>query len=177
MTFECAVRVEGQRCRNQDEGDATYLGSLTFCAYHQHAFEEIALSRQLVDEITSARVKRGPLGELFEQFSKVDPRAPRTRRDMRDEAAVYFLHCGDFIKIGYSSSPHMRLRQIQASDGTLHPEGMDPSGAVLLKTAPGGYRHEQELHARFSSLRHTGEWFRADADLTDFINSIESVPS
>lgn len=176
MSFECAVRIEGQRCANPEPGGTTFLGSLTFCDFHQQAFEELVFSDQLLQEVTAARVARTEIGQILASFA-TSPKAPHVPASaMRDEATVYFFRCEDFIKIGYSASPHMRLRQIQSADGTKHPEGMNPSGAVLVKTMPGGYAQEQILHRNFKHLRHTGEWFHADPELIEFIHAIEETP-
>jgi hypothetical protein len=48
----------------------------------------------------------------------------------------------------------------------------NPTIVEVLKTIPGGYPEEQELHKKFAHLNKTGEWFYAAQELTDFIQSI-----
>ena len=173
MNFECAATIDSQRCASRDQGDTTYLGALTFCASHQEAFEDLVRSRKLADEVTSARVARSELGKALAQWKPVHSTADPARRDMRYEASVYFLRCGDYIKIGYSAAPHMRLRQIKSDDGTKRPSDIDCASTVLVQTEPGGFNRERELHAKFAHLRHTGEWFTEAPELTDYIRNIE----
>jgi hypothetical protein len=69
---------------------------------------------------------------------------------------VYFLRCGDFVKIGFSADPQRRLRYLQTAT---------PFDFELLGYHAGTKWHEQRLHKVFASLRHRHEWFRADQNL------------
>jgi len=74
---------------------------------------------------------------------------------------VYFLRCGDFVKIGYSATPDVRVRDL--SNAT-------PYQVELIGLHPGSKRHEFALHKYFSNLRHSDkrEWFI----LTDGIRDV-----
>jgi hypothetical protein len=174
MSFECAAVIEGQRCRGEEQGDTVYLEALTFCAPHQEAFEDLVTSKKLLLEIASARMCRTDWGKAaMEATRNPQPRKPiPERRDMRAEATVYFIRCEGYIKIGYAIAPHKRLRQLQATDGTKYPEGINCSTAALIQTEPGGFDRERELHSKFSHLRHTGEWFTESKELTDYIKGL-----
>ena len=80
----------------------------------------------------------------------------KPQKDDHERGEVYFLECGDFIKIGFSIQSHRRLRCLQASI---------PMGTrVLCKT----YCHkilERRLHKKFAHLRANGEWFRKAPEL------------
>jgi hypothetical protein len=83
---------------------------------------------------------------------------------------VYFIETedGEFVKIGYSARPYQRLSQL----GTLRP------GAFALRVIgwiPGTYRTERWLHAKFSTDRDNGEWFRNSMRLRAFIAAIGLV--
>lgn len=79
---------------------------------------------------------------------------------------VYFARSRGLIKIGYSSEPDRRMKSLATTW---------PHPVRLLKLVPGGKRLEAEYHERFGHLRHVGEWFRADRDLIEFIDSLEGV--
>lgn len=66
---------------------------------------------------------------------------------------VYFLRCGDFVKIGYSTDPQRRLRYLQTAT---------PFSFEILGAHVGTRQHEQQLHKIFAPLRHRHEWFRID---------------
>lgn len=71
---------------------------------------------------------------------------------------VYFLRCGDFVKIGFSAQPKRRLRHLQTAT---------PFDFELLGMHPGLRWQEQQLHKIFASLRHRHEWFRVDQTILD----------
>jgi len=178
MSFECAVRIDGDRGHNPKQGDTTYLRVLTFCEPHQEAFEELVIHRQLLMEVTSAQVGRTEIGKMFADLARTPRLAAETpprRRDMRYEATVYFFRCERYIKIGYSIDPIKRLRAIRSGDGTKAPDGINSALTVLLNTETGGFDRERELHAQFAHLRHTGEWFTEAPELTEYIESLSEA--
>jgi len=71
---------------------------------------------------------------------------------------VYFLRCGDFVKIGYSASPKGRLRALRTSM---------PFDCEIVGIHSGTKNHEQQLHRIFSHLRHRNEWFRLDESIVE----------
>jgi hypothetical protein len=79
---------------------------------------------------------------------------------------VYFVECGDFVKIGWcSGDPIRRLSELQNGN---------PHRMSLLGTMRGGPREEAALHRRFSELRGRGEWFRKSSALLDLIQAVKS---
>jgi len=82
-----------------------------------------------------------------------DPDLPRPRVEV-----VYYIRYAERIKIGTSSRPRQRLGAI------WHDE--------LLAFEPGGRAVEQARHRRFAHLREGGEWFTADQELLDHIESL-----
>jgi DNA-binding transcriptional regulator YdaS (Cro superfamily) len=64
---------------------------------------------------------------------------------------VYFLRCGDFVKIGYSATPDIRIRALRT--GCPYP-------VELIGIHPGSLADEKYLHRRFSPVHHEREWFR-----------------
>lgn len=85
---------------------------------------------------------------------------------------VYFVEAGDYIKIGYSKNPLVRLGQIRAGVQVVKPEDLDTSNARLLAIEEGDLSTEKQLHRRFKEFREVGEWFRKNDRITHYIQSI-----
>ncbi len=64
---------------------------------------------------------------------------------------IYFIRCGQHVKIGVSARPWDRLAEFQ----TANPEPLE-----MLAVAPGDFGFESELHRLFGEHRGVGEWFR-----------------
>lgn len=94
----------------------------------------------------------------------------KCRRKIHDEEShsqtVYFISADglDFIKIGITKDLETRLKKMQVGS---------PFRFQVLRTVRGEEPHEIALHKRFSHLRHDREWFRADLELLQFIESLE----
>ncbi|MDP3940647.1 MAG: GIY-YIG nuclease family protein [Deltaproteobacteria bacterium] len=73
---------------------------------------------------------------------------------------VYFLRCGDFIKIGWSKEFGRRIKALSTSS---------PYDIELITTIDGSPKLERELHKRFSSHHHRNEWFRLEGELAYYI--------
>jgi len=85
----------------------------------------------------------------------------------RDEGAprqyVYFAsNQGGHIKIGFSSNPWARVRELSTGGGPLR----------LLAVQSGSRQDEAALHLRFSALRKHGEWFEPGQELLTCINDV-----
>jgi hypothetical protein len=76
---------------------------------------------------------------------------------------VYFI--GNFqegkCKIGCSSNPSKRLKQIQTSS---------PFKVSLLKTVPGDFAEEKKWHKLFEWCKESGEWYNLVPEILEFIN-------
>ena len=81
-------------------------------------------------------------------------------------SVVYFIGCGDFIKIGLASS--LRRSNLFLSNATPYP-------LVVLATVSGDRRTEKRIHRRFDAARHKGEWFRKTPELLALIDQINSA--
>lgn len=81
-----------------------------------------------------------------------------------NEEIVYFLGAGPFIKIGKATgSAENRVAQLQTGC---------PFPITVIKTMPGGYKVERELHKKFKRLHAYGEWFHAAPELCSYIQSL-----
>lgn len=67
---------------------------------------------------------------------------------------IYFIQCGERVKIGWSRDPRRRLVKIQSDNGTP---------CVLLGAVPGTLDQEAEAHDLLRPWRVSGEWFDGNA--------------
>jgi hypothetical protein len=86
--------------------------------------------------------------------------------DPSSRNVVYFIECGDFIKIGFASSVKQRLSDLSIAT---------PYPLVILATVSGDMSTEKRLHQRFCVARHKGEWFRKTPQLLCFIDALNKV--
>jgi hypothetical protein len=82
------------------------------------------------------------------------------------EDEVYLIRCGGFVKIGYANDVRYRLRTLRLAN---------PHEITLIGSARGGKAAEAELHRRFATYHHRGEWFRIEGTLREFIEQIEKA--
>lgn len=69
---------------------------------------------------------------------------------------VYFIRCGDYVKIGFSHEPEARQRELETGN---------PEKCVLVAMHEGTQSDERKLHRYFVSWHVRGEWFRWCADI------------
>lgn len=81
----------------------------------------------------------------------VDPRLTQERSPHVPKGGIYFMRAGDRIKIGFSTNPLDRFKQLQTSS---------PVDLELLAYLPGTFDDEREMHRLFGSLHVRGEWFQ-----------------
>jgi hypothetical protein len=75
--------------------------------------------------------------------------------------AVYYMRAGDRVKIGWSTWPEHRVKQ-------LHGELLGYQ-EYTTKCHPHCW-HERDAQARWLSFHLTHEWFRADPELLTWIS-------
>tara|TARA_R110002012_G_C11272198_1_gene569572 strand:+ start:86 stop:550 length:465 start_codon:yes stop_codon:yes gene_type:complete len=61
---------------------------------------------------------------------------------------VYFIQCGDYVKIGCSTNPKRRLKEMMVNN---------PYECKLLKVDT--ENEEEYWHNKFISCKHRGEWY------------------
>jgi hypothetical protein len=91
-------------------------------------------------------------------------------RQEKNRPCVYFLRCGNFVKIGKTTygSLNNRISALQ----TGNPDPMILIGLIPDKTyttSKSSCALEYDLHNRFSHLRKTGEWFEWSHEIQDFL--------
>lgn len=91
--------------------------------------------------------------------------APWSRDVVSPNANVYFIRDGNKrrVKIGMSTNVENRLK------GLAHPFLGE---LTVMGTVPGGYAMEREMHHRFAEHRISGEWFKLEGDLAEFVKTL-----
>lgn len=84
----------------------------------------------------------------------------RWREDNRPEPAVYFVKCGEFIKIGWSENWHSRIKRLNVDN---------PHSIEILLVLGRPKIFEKTMHRQFAEMRHRGEWFRDHPDIRAYI--------
>lgn len=79
---------------------------------------------------------------------------------------IYFAKCGNFVKIGVTGAPRLRMLQLQMSN---------PLPIELQLLIRGDRSRELEIHAQLSALRQRGEWYRIERPLLRLIRQLRPV--
>lgn len=164
-----------QTCANPVDRDSPE--TVPLCSEHlidlQAAFLEPVLAKiQAATQGLQDAYDRGVADEVQRRLD-IQQKQEELDAARRDAGArVYFLRCGGFIKIGFTTNLHSRIDTITKSGGVLMPDGLPYWTAELATATPGGMDDEKGLHKRFHHLRHTGEWFTEAPELTEYIDSI-----
>lgn len=112
-------------------------------AFHDTAW----LERRRALDRRRLRPNRSPVQEIIDGIHLNNNRLSGARMTF-----IYFIRCGEFVKIGRSDNAPARLRELQR-------------GAPMPLSLIGAYRgfgcDETALHHAFAADRHCGEWFRS----------------
>lgn len=76
---------------------------------------------------------------------------------------LYFMGCGDAVKIGISSDPDARMEVLQTGA---------PGGMTLLATIPNSGHLEATCHNRLAHLQISGEWYRHTFEVDALIREL-----
>lgn len=76
---------------------------------------------------------------------------------------LYFIGCGDAVKIGISSDPNARLETLAAGA---------PGKLDLIAMIPKAGNLETECHKRLAHLHIHGEWFRRTSEIDTLIKGL-----
>jgi hypothetical protein len=81
---------------------------------------------------------------------------------------IYFIKCGEFVKIGRSNDPNRRLDELKAAN---------PYDLKIIGVVDGGDAEEQRLQAAFESYHHKYEWFFLSKAINSFVDKHCIKPS
>jgi hypothetical protein len=110
--------------------------------------------------ITTNTVTPWPAG------ARVPPVEERPIRHLRRRGLIYFLTDGEQIKIGFSTYPDARLKDI---------EGDRQCSLVMLGFFKGCHDEEGSLHRHFKHLHVRGDWFRSSQEIIKMIRALEDA--
>lgn len=106
-------------------------------------------------------------------LSRCDTIALSIARQMSEERQqtegyIYFVQCGEFVKIGYTANPNSRMSKFKTNN---------PYECRLVALIDGGKIIEAQMHERFAEFHHRGEWYRCGDALMSFIASLSEQPT
>jgi hypothetical protein len=133
---------------------------------HEIVTRRQAIERGLVRFLTGRPCRHGHLAERYTSGACTECCRGRRRWLTEGRGEIYFLECGDFVKIGFASVLEGRLRSLRTAN---------PYPLNILATISGYASTEKRLHARFAGARHRGEWFCRTPELLKFINEINGA--
>lgn len=90
----------------------------------------------------------------------VDNQKTENDKRSRSNRLVYFMRCGEKVKIGISFDPERRREELQR---------MNADELTIIHTEPGGKEREKELHLKFEDFRSHGEWFEYCDKIEEYI--------
>lgn len=94
--------------------------------------------------------------------------APFGREGGKYVGSVYVVRCQEYYKIGRSTVPYERAKQIQVDS---------PHPVELIHVMPNQnrLRAEKYLHHRFATHRHAGEWFALPDDAVAWLRGVGDI--
>ena len=72
---------------------------------------------------------------------------------------IYFIKCGDFVKIGYSKSVEKRLKSLQTAN---------PNQLEIISSFDGNRKEEEHIHYRFRKFKVSGDWFILTDEIKEY---------
>lgn len=114
-----------------------------------------------------AELKRLEIAESFaaivRRYSPNRPKKEVVASRQHKNKYLYFMACGDAVKIGVSSCPDSRLETLQTGA---------PGELSLVASIPNAGHLEAECHRRLSHLHLSGEWFRHTEEVDALIKEL-----
>ena len=84
-----------------------------------------------------------------------------------DGQFVYYIQSAQFVKIGCSSKPEDRVKQLGRRGSRTSKPSIWAGNPALIGYEIGGPELEAERHQQFAHLHDQGEWFNLTAELAD----------
>lgn len=107
-----------------------------------------------------AEIRAEQLKRFAEPPARVPPPKPHRPRKGYVSGHVYFLRCGDNVKIGFSVDVRERERTLRTGNA---------EHAFVCKVIPGDLGTERDFHTRFAAYRRNGEWFELRGELARYL--------
>lgn len=79
---------------------------------------------------------------------------------------IYFIRSEDYIKIGYSTDPWLRMASLQTGN---------PKPLEMIAVCPGDYEMERELSLSFKDYHYRGEWFHRCGPIESYCETMRSI--
>jgi hypothetical protein len=89
-----------------------------------------------------------------------DTYAPMPNERPRGPGFVYFIRCGEYVKVGFTKNPQERTKSLRS---------MTPYPTKMLKVIAGTMAGERAIHKVLAEYHHHFEWFRLEDTLREAI--------
>lgn len=147
--------------------------SLRKCRDRDEAFPFPAAGRANTGYLYDAREVRAYVqrrsSTLQQKMRKLDERASSAvKAGLTALPGVYFVQCGEFVKIGTAQHIANRVNSHQVSS----PYPMTLLGSIVIPSLAVRRRTEKEWHERWAAAHHRGEWFHATSELLAEIKKV-----
>jgi hypothetical protein len=124
------------------------------------AIAKLMLKRDILHRIRNMRDVN--LGVLYEKVVR-----------NQEDCYVYFLRCGNYVKIGSSVDPEARVEQLRKdNDRTLRPKGLRLNDSVYIGSIAASRSVERDLHSILNRYRVVGEWFEWTQVVEDTVTDV-----
>ena len=100
------------------------------------------------------------IAKMFDESCEAYPERSRYKW-----GCVYFVSCGNMIKIGESSNLYNRLRNLRNSN----PREIKLLAKIDTPSKEAARDLESKIHAEFDEIRVHNEWFKKTRELTSFV--------
>lgn len=184
---QCAWHeIDGEPCERMTKMATNEYGGIPACRHHighmlatisaefddavLEADREIRQSRHLIAEEALREHMESDGCDVVRYQGKIE-------RDMAEVEArrppnyVYYMRCGDYVKIGRSHNPVDRWRAIRSIGGVRAPEGLDLTTVTLDRVEVADVKMEMFRHDQFSHLRVAGEWFEHGPEIENLMQT------
>lgn len=120
------------------------------------------------NEATKAERLRKEIKEFVLDANELERMNNPNGKHKKYKGYIYFIQgqCGGAIKVGFSTIPSERLRQLQ----TGYPDTLK-----ILLLIPGNESTEKVIHRQFEGSKLNGEWFRPDELVIDKIKELKAI--
>lgn len=103
------------------------------------------------------------------QYGHLYPnKRPKPQGYTKKSKSLYFIGCGDLVKIGVSKRPEVRMTRLFGQSPYQSP-------LTLIASFENLGHMETEIHHKFSHLRTLNEWFRYTNEIHEFIQELKNA--
>jgi len=149
----------------EDDMDGKKFGKWTVVSFsHRHPkagnwYYSCVCDCGCENKLCGSKLRRGLTSQCRSCAGKINGRKGLYRKGLYGKNAekdLYFVRCGDYIKIGISGDVERRLKDLESSN---------PFELELIYRGVGEGGDEEFWHGVFKQRHHRGEWFEFKTEI------------